>query len=690
MRIRFDGRRRRQSQMYFRGPGADALRRHRMAPARPAYALAGAPDPGRRAPDAGRRWSYTRATLEPLRVASIPLLEATTAVAPIEGLRLSRREDLQWLAERPIYERIRLRAEAYPRYALTRVAPYRGASGEPRAAARLQPAHPGLEPRIRAASPAGRNVDATAFANLVLRHIRDGGYDYTLSPGDYGRDAVDEFWLDRKTGLLRALRRRLRRRHARRRLSGAHRHRLPGRRGTAGRRLLHRPPELGARLGRILADADVGWVRADPTGSGRAGPASAAAPASTLQPGCVAGAIDGDEPGAVAPACAARWEAINNRWNQWVLNYSRGQQLDVLKQHRLHRRRLGGPRAAADRHAQRAGARRRRLGLARPAPRPIPWVRQLERLQARPAGRSASPPAPHEPPRTARGARVRDAPRRPPASRSRSCSTRSSAALRPRRRRARPDAGADASLRGRVAAPAQPLAQIIARATATFPIAAATDVIGASPARRRWPRPLASALQKSVAVRSRRRRGRRRRASSKAVRDRRRRRPDARHLWPARRRAALRRCAVAERRGLDPAWVRGRARRRRASLPNVARFIMPPPTGIGEELGRLPARFVEPIRIRAGARVLERQREVAGAWPRSCIGVPPEIVVGIVGVESIYGRADGQLPASSTPSRRSRFDFPAGPQGPQRDFFQDELENWFVLCKSEGHRPARA
>ena len=25
------------------------------------------------------------------------------------------------------------------------------------------------------------------------------------------------------------------------------------------------------------------------------------------------------------------WEAINNRWNQWVLNYSRGQQLDVLK-----------------------------------------------------------------------------------------------------------------------------------------------------------------------------------------------------------------------------------------------------------------------------------------------------------------------------------------------------------------------
>ena len=62
------------------------------------------------------------ATLEPLRVASVPLLEATTAVEPIEGFRLSKREDLQWLAERPIYERIRLRAEAYPRSCPERLA----------------------------------------------------------------------------------------------------------------------------------------------------------------------------------------------------------------------------------------------------------------------------------------------------------------------------------------------------------------------------------------------------------------------------------------------------------------------------------------------------------------------------------------------------------------------------------------
>jgi hypothetical protein len=47
-------------------------------------------------------------------------------------------------------------------------------------------------------------------------------------------------------------------------------------------------------------------------------------------PGLVAGAI-----GNVSPELMAQlrksWEMLNNRWNQWVLNYSRGQQLDLLK-----------------------------------------------------------------------------------------------------------------------------------------------------------------------------------------------------------------------------------------------------------------------------------------------------------------------------------------------------------------------
>jgi hypothetical protein len=73
----------------------------------------------------------------------------------------------------------------------------------------------------------------------------------------------------------------------------------------------------------------VGWTRVDPT--------AAVAPERVQRgrslsppPGLVAGAI-----GSLDPALATRlrnaWETVNNRWNQWVLNYSRGQQFDLLR-----------------------------------------------------------------------------------------------------------------------------------------------------------------------------------------------------------------------------------------------------------------------------------------------------------------------------------------------------------------------
>jgi len=73
----------------------------------------------------------------------------------------------------------------------------------------------------------------------------------------------------------------------------------------------------------------VGWVRADPTAAvapDRIDRGRRLAPA----PGLVAGALGNVSPELLA-SLRVGWEAINNRWNQWVLNYSRGQQLDVLK-----------------------------------------------------------------------------------------------------------------------------------------------------------------------------------------------------------------------------------------------------------------------------------------------------------------------------------------------------------------------
>ena len=81
--------------------------------------------------------------------------------------------------------------------------------GAPRRLGELQDSlelPPGFNPRTLAwarafrAERTRRAAAPTQFAVDVLEHIRTRGYSYTLSPGDYGRDGIDEFWLDRKEG----------------------------------------------------------------------------------------------------------------------------------------------------------------------------------------------------------------------------------------------------------------------------------------------------------------------------------------------------------------------------------------------------------------------------------------------------------------------------------------------------------
>jgi len=400
MRIRFDGIRPFPSQMYFRGPVLTRFDGIEWRPLGLPFAPAGVPDRLPALQPIGQPVRY-EATLEPLRVASVPLLEATTEVGPVDGFRFSRREDLQWLGERPIYERIRVKAEAYPRYTL----------GTSRRSGEIQESlelPPGFNPRTVAwarallAEPANRKLDATGLTALVLRHIRDGGYDYTLSPGEYGRNAIDEFWLDRKTGfcehfaaayvvVMRA--------------AGFPARIVTGYQGSDtepvdGYFIVR---QSSAHAWAEYWQTGQGWIRADPT--------AAVAPdrigSSTrlqVQPGLVAGAFAAMSPELVASLRSA-WEALNNRWNQWVLNYTRGQQLDVLKNmgfttpdwETLALLLIGTLSSLALAGAAWAWLDRHRVD---------PWVRQLERLKKalRSLGIAA---APHEAPRTL-AARVRD------------------------------------------------------------------------------------------------------------------------------------------------------------------------------------------------------------------------------------------------------------------------------------------
>jgi membrane-bound lytic murein transglycosylase B len=135
---------------------------------------------------------------------------------------------------------------------------------------------------------------------------------------------------------------------------------------------------------------------------------------------------------------------------------------------------------------------------------------------------------------------------------------------------------------------------------------------------------------------------------------------------------------VAARRDLDRDWVRatiGAAR----FLPNVPRLMLPAARGTAKNWRVYRSRFIDPVRIAAGVRFW---RENAAALERAEAeyGVPPEIVVGIVGVETIYGRNMGSFRVLDALATLS-FDFPqAHPRAAEREaFFRGELEAFLSI-----------
>ena len=399
MRVRFDGATPPPGAMYFRGP---VLTRFDGTEWRGATVdTTATPQLATKLRVRGEPVHYEM-TLEPLRLASLPLLEATDTPPTIEGRAVVGLSDLQWLVDRPVNERLRFTAQAYTQFA------YGPVVSTPALREALElPA--GFNPRTLAwagalrRDPAYAHADAQTLAAMLMNHIRTEKFSYTVAPGRYGRNAVDEFWLDRREGfcehfasafvvIMRALD-------------------VPARVviGFQGTDALPVDGYYAVRQSSAHAwaeywEAGTGWVRADPTAAvapDRINRGTRLAP----PPGLVAGALSN-----VGPELLARlrdgWEAVNNRWNQWVLNYSRGQQIDILKNlgvsspswEDLALLLIGALSSLALAGAAWAWWDRRRVD---------PWVRQMERLRAALRERGLNS-ATHDAPR-ALAARVRAA-----------------------------------------------------------------------------------------------------------------------------------------------------------------------------------------------------------------------------------------------------------------------------------------
>ncbi|MBC7958156.1 MAG: DUF3488 domain-containing transglutaminase family protein [Cytophagales bacterium] len=325
MRIKFDGAAPAPESLYFRGP---VLARFDGKTWGESYSSL---TPMRNEPRPTSPALRYEVTLEPLRLPLLPVLEVTTDVSPIDGMQIFRREDLAWSTDRPVIERQRFKATAYTRFSHGPL--QRGPALKENVNLPV-----GFNPRTLAWAralgddPRYAPASATDFAQALMQHIRKGGFTYTLEPGVYGETnpqaAIDEFWLDRKLGfcehfaaafvvVMRALD-------------------VPARVVTGYQGADPVPVDGYYVVRQSYAHAwaeywqeGKGWLRADPT--------AAVAPDRIVrsrnlapEPGFMAGAIANVNPELLANLRAA-WEATNNRWNQWVLNYSRGQQLDLMK-----------------------------------------------------------------------------------------------------------------------------------------------------------------------------------------------------------------------------------------------------------------------------------------------------------------------------------------------------------------------
>src|SRR5690606_30055274 len=126
---------------------------------------------------------------------------------------------------------------------------------------------------------------------------------------------------------------------------------------------------------------------------------------------------------------------------------------------------------------------------------------------------------------------------------------------------------------------------------------------------------------------------------------------------------------LAQAQQLDPEWVRATLAQAQVN-DSVRRLIMPAGTPSAKNWAAYRARFIEPVRIRAGV-AFWRAHEATLRRAEATYGVPMDIIAGIIGVETVYGRQTGNFRVLDVLATLS-LDFPRG-RSDRSAYFQSEL-----------------
>ena len=322
MRLKFQGETPPPSAMYFRGPVLSSFDGTEWrSPSAGNLARRGVKS---NLAVSGTPYRY-QVTMEPSSRTWLMLMEAAPEAPDIPGYRAAMQDDLQWLTGQPVSDLIRFNATSYPSF-------QHGPTARVPGLLEFVDLPPGSNPRTQAlaaqiqADP--RNTSTALLIRDVMSRLRTGGYTYTLEPGQYGLNTADEFFFDRKEGfcehiassfviLMRAMN-------------------VPARivTGYQGGELNSVDGFWVVRQSDAHAWAEVwqegqGWVRVDPTSAvspGRIGNFQRL----SIPRGVMSQTLSNLSPG-LSAQLRATWEAVNNSWNQRILNYTQGKQLNLLK-----------------------------------------------------------------------------------------------------------------------------------------------------------------------------------------------------------------------------------------------------------------------------------------------------------------------------------------------------------------------
>lgn len=115
-------------------------------------------------------------------------------------------------------------------------------------------------------------------------------------------------------------------------------------------------------------------------------------------------------------------------------------------------------------------------------------------------------------------------------------------------------------------------------------------------------------------------------------------------------------------------------------LPRAIELIRPPATPGTRSWHNYRARFLDRSRVDGGVAFWQQHRDSLTRASAE-YGVPEEIIVAIIGVETLYGRHTGNFETFSTLATLA-FDYP-----PRAPLFRRELENLLLLAREQQRDP---